>query len=263
MTSHPRMLALIGAAVVIAVVAVLVVLDHKDHHARDTAVPASPVPPTAVPSQLGSPGFGLPSVDMFGNRLETPPDPAGVPVPQNPAERPDPQTASDYLTASPAGVRWESGWGGAALGFSRSDGPSRVHDGVASGYSDSPQGAALAAYDALARALAAPDGVWQRVVAQRYVGGNQILVERLAQGRASTPNAAKYVVVPDGFRVLPGYRPDFAVVQIAVRAKDGWSYSTWPMAWVTGDWKVRVPDDVADLWDSVHLDSLAGFGVWK
>ncbi|KZM71623.1 hypothetical protein AWN90_02545 [Nocardia terpenica] len=200
---------------------------------------------------------------MFGNRLESTPDPAGSALPQNSTVRPGSQTAPDYLFAAPAGMTWESGWGGAAFGFSRSDGPTRVQDGIASGYADTPQGAGLAAYDALGRALAAPEGVWQRVVTQRYVGGGLALLERLTRSRASTPNAAKYVVVPDGFRVLPGYRPDFAVVQIAVRAKDGWSYSTWPMAWVDGDWKVRVPDDPGQLWDSVHLDSLTGFGAWK
>jgi len=35
------------------------------------------------------------------------------------------------------------------------------------------------------------------------------------------------------------------------------------MAWVEGDWKVRVPEDPGALWDSVPLDSLTGFGAWK
>jgi len=264
MRAHPRVLALIGVVVTVAaVLAVVLFGHHEDDHTGKSAVPASPTPRPAVPSHLGSPEFGLPSVDMFGNRLETPPDAAGAVVPQDPAQRPDPQTTPDYLSAAPTGLRWEMGWGGAAFGFSGSDGPSRVVNGVACGYADTPQGAGLAAYDALGRALAAPDGVWRRVLDSRYIGAGPALVARLAHSRASTPDAAKYVVVPDGFRVLPGYRPDFAVVQIAVRAVDGWSYSIWPMAWVAGDWKVRVPDDPEALWDSVHLDSLTGFGAWK
>ncbi|WP_157186606.1 hypothetical protein [Nocardia jiangxiensis] len=262
MTSHPRVLALIGSAVTIAVVVVVVLLDHHDSHGSNSAQPAVPVPQPTTSAAPGSSQFGLPSVDMFGNRLETPPNPAGVVVPQAPA-LPDLRTRPDYLSSSPVGVRWESGWGGAALGFSSSDGPARILDGVASGYADTPQGAGLAAYDALGRALAASDGVWQRVVAQRYVGAGPALVQRLVQSRANTSHVAKYIVVPDGFRVLAGYRPDFAVVQIAVRATAGWAYSTWPMAWVDGDWKVRVPNDPADLWDSTHLDSLTGFGAWK
>ena len=238
----------------------LVLVTHRHEHARRGTDPSAAIP-VPVPATGGS-ASGLPSMDMFGNRLDAVRDDAGEAFSQNAARRPDPQSPG-FLSAAPSGMAWQRGWGGAALGTSRSDGPSRIDNGLASGYADTPQGAALSAYDALGRALAAPDGVWQRVVAQRYVGGGPVLIARFARSRATTPDAAKYVVVPDGIRVLPGYRPDFAVVQIAIRGRDGWSCSTWPMAWTNGDWKVRTPDNPDDLWALMPLDSLSGFGVWK
>lgn len=249
-----------GITVVLAL-AGLWVLGPQHERGRDSSAPSASMPAPAPPA-TGERQFGLPSMDMFGNRLDTPADPAGVPLPQDRPVRPD-ALAPGYLVAAPSGMVWQRGWGGAALGFSRSDGPAYVRDGVASGFANTPQGAALAAYNALGRALAAPDGVWQRVIIQRYIGGGQALTARFARSRAATPEAAKYVVVPDGIRVLPGYRPDFAVVQIAIRARDGWGCSNWPMAWTGGDWKVRVPENPQDLWASTPLDSLTGFGVWK
>jgi len=259
MTSLRRTAGWVGLALVLILVGLVLVCHHQEHghHYRGSsgAMPV-PVPPT------GGSDDGLPSMDLFGNRLDAAADEAGTALAQDGAARPD-SHASDYLAVPPAGMVWQRGWGGAALGASRSDGPSRINGGIASGYADTPQGAGLAAYDALGRALAAPEGVWQRVIAQRYVGGGQGLVARFARSRATTPDAAKYVVVPDGIRVMAGYRPDFAVVQIAIRGQDGWGCSTWPMVWTNGDWKVRTPADPDDLWASAPLDSLTGFGVWK
>lgn len=219
-------------------------------------------------------GFGLappssekthepPTTDLFGNRLEAPVTPEGEALPQNPAARPDP-TRIDYLKTPPAGMQWQRGWGGAALPFSGSDGPTRVVDGIASGFAHTPQGAALAACDALARALSAPDSVWQNVVRARFLGGGQPLISRIAANRARTPDIATYLAVPEGIRVLPNFQPDLAVVEIAMRAPNGWAYGTWPMTWQAGDWRVRVPDPIDALWQpAVQLYSLNEFGSWK
>ncbi|MEV6096188.1 hypothetical protein [Nocardia sp. NPDC051981] len=205
----------------------------------------------------------MPTTDIFGNRLEAPGDLAGVPLPQEPMLRPNP-IRPDYLTAAPARLQWQRVWGGAALPISGSDGPTTIAAGVASGFADTPQGAGLSACDAIARALSAPEDLWRSVVQQRFLGGGAALIDRIASSRLETLNAATYVVVPEGIRVLAGYRPDFAVVQIAVRATSGWAYANWPMAWSDGDWRVRVPDDIESLWQSaVPVSSLADFGSWK
>lgn len=203
-----------------------------------------------------------PTTDLFGNRLEVPAHPAGVVVPQNPDVRPDP-AGTDYLITAPAGLRWQRIWGGAAAAVSSSDGPTLITDGIATGFSHTPQGAALAAADALARALAAPEGTWQQVVRDRFYGGGQQLLDRFARSRTSTPDAARYVTVPDGVRIRPGYRPDLAVVEFALTARDGYATSTWPMVWLDGDWKVRI-NDIDTLWSpTTRVQTLDGFGSWK
>ncbi|RDI43588.1 hypothetical protein [Nocardia mexicana] len=259
MTSRRLLLILaLGVSAVIIAVLVLTLTPPAD---KTTAPTPATTATVAAPAPVTP--YRAPTVDLFGNRLDIPPDPAGQALPQDSATRPDPGRA-DYLTAAPAGLQWQSGWGGAALPVSRSDGPEHVRDGIASGFANTPQGAALAACDAIARAVVAPDGIWQAVVRERYLGGGQTLLDRFARSRHTTPDAGRYVTVPDGIRVLPGYRPDFAVVQIAVRADDGWAYSTWPMAYSDGDWRVRVPDDVGALWQpGTRVPALSGFGQWK
>ncbi|MFF0532911.1 hypothetical protein ACFYT3_31635 [Nocardia amikacinitolerans] len=204
-----------------------------------------------------------PSTDLFGNRLETPASETGVVLPQDFTARPN-SARPDYLNAPPARMQWQRGWGGAALPFSGSDGPTAVFDGVAIAFAHTPQGAALAAFDAMARALSAPEGVWQQVVRERYYGGGQALLDRFARSRQRTPDAARYVVVPDGVRVQPSYRDDFAVVQFATRDDLGYAVATWPMVWIDGDWRVRVPDDIETFWSTgSSVSTLAGFGSWK
>ncbi|MFD5179434.1 hypothetical protein ACFWM1_26745 [Nocardia sp. NPDC058379] len=204
-----------------------------------------------------------PTVDMFGNRLEVPADDAGVPLPQTLDGRIDP-ARPDYLTAAPARLQWQRIWGGAAVPVSGSDGPARIDSGVAAEFARTPQGAALAAMDAIGRAYAAPETVWQQVVRDRFYGGDDALVDRFARSRADTPGVARYVTVPEGVRVQPWYREDLAVVQLAVRSKTGYAIATWPMVWVEGDWRVRVPDDLDTMWGpSTPAASTVGFGDWK
>ncbi|WP_063065741.1 hypothetical protein [Nocardia violaceofusca] len=160
-------------------------------------------------------------------------------------------------------MTWQRGWGGAALPASGSDGPALIDHGIASGFADTPQGAALAACDALARALAAPEGLWQNAVRARFVGDTDAFIARVTRSRTRTPDAARYVTVPDGIRVRDGYRPDFAVIDIATRTGEGYTYASWPMAY-DGDWRVRLPGDIETLWQSGDpRSSLAGFGQWR
>lgn len=253
----------IGIAVVIVTVTVLAAIGHRSTASHTSSPPGEVVAPSAGSAVTTSNVPGLPTTDIFGNRLEVPTDPSGVPLAQDPTSRPNPGQ-SDYLTVAPTRLQWQRGWGGAALPVSGSDGPVTIDGGVASGFAQTPQGAALSACDAIARAFAAPDGVWQNVIRFRFRGGGAALTARIGKSRLETLNAATYLAVPEGIRVLPGYRSDFAVVQIAVRASSGWGYANWPMVWSEGDWRVRVPDDVESLWQSaVPVSSLTEFGNWK
>ncbi|WP_067666075.1 hypothetical protein [Nocardia miyunensis] len=260
----PRWLLPAVAALILLVTAITALsVESRHDSSHGGGQPTGTTPPTYVPAPGGRAGFGLPTLDAFGTRLDTPIDPAGIALAQDPSTRPNPALGPQYLTAAPAGIMWQRGWNTAALPFSASDGPIRVVDGIASGFADTPQGAALAAWDAFARALAAPEGVWQRVVAQRFTGGGQPLLDRFAHSRADNPNVGRNVVVPAGFRIHPDYHPDFAAVDVAVRTPEQISYGTWAMVWVDGDWRVRV-DDIDALWaPATPVASLADFGVWQ
>lgn len=251
----------LGPLVIVAVILTLVLINHRD--SRNESLSPNPSAPHSSTTGATMNPTEPPTTDLFGNRLEVPADPAGQPLPQDPATRIEP-TRLDYLTAAPARLRWQRGWGGAALPISGSDGPTRIDGGVASGFAHTPQGAALAACDAIARAFAAPEELWQDIVRQRYLGGGQPLLDRIDRSRRSSPETPRYLTVPEGIRIQPGYQPDFAVVQIAVRAPGGWAYGSWPMAWSDGDWRVRVPDDLEILWEpAVPVANLIEFGVWK
>ncbi|MFD4434058.1 hypothetical protein [Nocardia sp. NPDC058497] len=204
-------------------------------------------------------------MDLYGNRLEVPATDAGVARPQT--GKPVDAARPDYLAAAPEGLQWQRIWDGAAVPASTGDGPTRVVDGVATGYARTPQGAVLAGLDALGRALAAPDGIWQQVLRQRYYSATQAdaLVARFQRSRSTTTDAARYVVVPDGVRVQAGFAPDMAVVEVATRNGAGYAVSAWPMVWVDGDWRLRVPDDLESFWRpaSTQVANLNGFGNWK
>ncbi|WP_280493042.1 hypothetical protein [Nocardia asiatica] len=258
---HSYRILIILLAAITAVVGTVLVLTITRGEQRPT-VPTS-VPASTQASRPSPVPTGQSSADLFGNRLEIPADEAGVAAVQDPGARPDP-TRPDYLVTPPAQMRWQRGWDGAALPTSASDGPATIGGGIASGFARTPQGAALAAADALARALAAPEGIWQRVIVERYHGDEQALVDRFARSRARTPNAGRYVVVPDGVRIAPGYSPDFAVVEFAARDGLGYRIARWPMTWLDGDWRVAVPADIETLWGpGTYTDSLSGFGTWR
>jgi hypothetical protein len=253
------------ALVVIGAFTWTLTYDPHNAHTDTAATPTSTESDATAPSRTSEPATPStepPTTDLFGNRLEVPAPSAGAVVAQTPAGRSDP-AGTDYLTAAPAGLRWQRIWDGAAAPISSSDGPTQITDGIATGFSQTPQGAALAAADALARALAAPEETWQQVVRHRFYGGGQPLLDRFARSRADTPEAARYVTVPDGVRIRPGYQADLAVVEFALETRDGYAVSTWPMVWIDGDWKVRV-DNIEALWDpATPVYTLTGFGTWK
>ncbi|TQM32679.1 hypothetical protein [Nocardia bhagyanarayanae] len=224
-------------------------------------------PPTRTDIAPSSRAPRPPAVDLYGARLEVVDTDSGTALAQNPADRIDP-ARPDYVTATPARLEWQRGWGGAALPMSGADGPTRIEEGVATGFARTPQGAVLAALDAAARALAAPEGVWEQVVQQRFYGEAKLtdrLVARYSLARARTPDAARFVVVPDGVRLLPGYDGELAVIEAATRdGSGGYSVSSWAMVWIGGDWRVRIPDNIETLWAPPrHITNLTGFGVWK
>ncbi|MGW5569868.1 hypothetical protein ACWEVD_01600 [Nocardia thailandica] len=259
-----RLLTILLALLAVIVTATFIAITGTDPSSRGGPSPALP-PIASLPATSSAvPTSRPPTVDLYGNRLEVPASDAGAARPQT--GTPIDPSRPDYLSAAPEGLQWQRIWNGAAVPVSSGDGPARVQDDIASGFARTPQGAVLAGLDALGRALAAPEGVWQQVVRQRYYSSDiDALISRFQQSRSSTPDAARYVVVPDGVRVQTSYASDMAVVEVATRHGGGYAVSAWPMAWVDGDWRLRVPDDRESFWrpSSTQIPTVNGFDNWK
>ncbi|NKY42340.1 hypothetical protein [Nocardia cerradoensis] len=260
---------IVSAAVIalIVIVGVFVYLgrDTSSSDARKTDPPPSPV------AGSGATGFAEPDTDLFRRRVDIPNNPAGQPLPQNPAQRHD-SSDPDWLTAAPAGTTEPRGWQrvyGASVPFSTSDGPTRIDDkGLAVGYSHTPQGAALAAAQITYRLNARP-GDRDLYVRQVRVSAQQVAAYDKARGDGKLPDQqpariTKYLVAPDAFQI-ENYADDMAIVRLAARGpvndgKQVWAAIRLVMVWDNGDWRLKPTDSRAT--PSEYVDTLQGWTRW-
>lgn len=261
--------ALAGLAAIVTVV-LLVSLIRAD--SGESSVPqAASGPPgagsaTPAGSALPADAFGPPARDVFGRRVDVPKNPAGQVLPQQASNR-KPGDA-DWLTAAPAGTQAPGGWQrvyGVSVPFSTSDGPARVENGLALGYSHSPQGAALAAAQIWFRSTARPaDGKIRSEQMVLTPADQQALDRSNAEGKLpqSLPDSVtKWMLATDAFKV-DQYTPDAAVVWLAGRgAGSTWLATRQDMAWVNGDWRWKPPPGFAKA-PSETLKTLAGWTKW-
>ncbi|WP_280468161.1 hypothetical protein [Nocardia cyriacigeorgica] len=215
-------------------------------------------------------GFAEPDADIFGRRVDIPNNPAGQPLPQDPEGQATPSDP-DWLTAAPAGTRQPRGWQrvyGASVPFSTSDGPTRIEDGLAVGYSHTPQGAVLAAAQITYRLNARPADrdlyVRQvRVSAQQIAAYDRALeADRLPQQQPE--NVTKYFVASDAFKI-DDYADDMAIVRLATRAQvvDGkqlWVAMRMIMVWDAGDWRLK--PTTSQNPPAEYIESLQGWTAW-
>ncbi|MFF0494335.1 hypothetical protein ACFYTQ_35405 [Nocardia sp. NPDC004068] len=154
-----------------------------------------------------------------------------------PPSRPDPNRA-------PADVRWQI-WQGVALPIGAKDGPARV-DAAATGYSHTPQGAALAAIQNSIRMALAPDDSWTKVAALSLVPGpgkdawvqSRVLVSITKTDPAVAPRIAGYK--------LTNWSPDKAAVTVYTTYPDASVLASDEMVtWTAGDWRLLLPDPAA------------------
>ncbi|MFC9556047.1 hypothetical protein ACFTWF_35085 [Rhodococcus sp. NPDC056960] len=236
---------------------------------EDRAAPvpsAAPTPsssPTTEPEQErpGASGFGPPSADWLGRPVTKPNNPAGQVLPQTALSR-GPYTAGELVPA-PAGVMWQQ-VGPSVLPFSTSDGPARTVDGLATGYTRTPQGAALAALQALVR-VANPDA-YQQVV-DRQILHTPELEQMLAHSRpehtqSGDPTAIlEFTPRPSAFRVTGWIEGEFAALQYALphSANGPYTILAAEAVWVDGDWKLRLPDTTPR---QTQTTTLAGWTLW-
>lgn len=177
-------------------------------------------------------------------------------------EQDSPATSADTASA-PVEVRWES-YRGVSVPLSTVDGPTNTDAVVPSGYTQSPQGAVIAAIQGQARLALAPDNTWAQtaqVVAAPGAGRDAFSVARVMASiteEADPAQTAQFV----GFR-FSDYSQDAATVWLATRMPDGTlSASPTRLVWQGEDWKVELPspsdgaDDDPTPTDPTPLTSL-------
>ncbi|MEV0297059.1 hypothetical protein [Nocardia sp. NPDC050710] len=240
----------------------------SDNQVAPTAPSTVPVPTSSVPGG-GQDGFGVPEVDLFGRRVDIPTNPHG-----HLREQRSPQKRagdSDWLTATPAGLREAGGWQrvhGVVVPFSTSDGPTRLHDGVPGGYARTPQGAALAAAMTVYQVAARPGD--RAVLRDRLVltAADQARFDEGIKTGKLPPQQPEWVtrtlLAYDAFRI-DSYAEDLAVVKLALREQEStqtrsWVTATVPMVWSGGDWRLR--GSGTQLPSAVTFD-LAGWTTWS
>ncbi|WP_216897338.1 hypothetical protein [Nocardia alni] len=242
---------LIAALIVVALIAVgavaAVAVRHASPHRAASGVAGTT--PDAGGRDSTATGFAVPVTDVFGRRVNVPRNPAGQPLPQTaPQHSPaDP----GWLTAAPV-LPQQGGWqqvAGASVPFSISDGPTRLTDGVAAGWSHTPQGAALAGVYAAYQLNARPgDRAVHTRLLENAPGALSAFDADKAAGRIPTllpQNVTRYLVAPDAFRV-DSYADDMAVLEIATRTADedgtpAWTATQIVMVWDGGDWRLQPP----------------------
>ncbi|WP_231386764.1 hypothetical protein [Nocardia sp. BMG111209] len=154
-----------------------------------------------------------------------------------------PAPASPDLTGAPAGLHWES-FQGITIPAG-DDGPAAVD--TATGYTRTPQGAALAAINHTVRLSVADDGQWAGVTAAEVAAGPRKDAWTLARARISITAPASAALAPRivGYRITE-YRPDRAAVTVYSEYPDRSCASTdTRVVWNGGDWRLELPDPSA------------------
>jgi hypothetical protein len=260
-------LGIIASAAVLAlivIVGVFMYVGHGDSHGGHTA------PAPAPAAGTDATGFAGPEVDLFGRRVDIPNNPAGQPLPQDQSKQHKPSD-QDWLTAAPAGTTDPRGWQrvyGASVPFSTSDGPTSIEDGLAVGYSHTPQGAALAAAQIAYRLNARPGGR-DLYVRQVRASAQQIAAYDQARTDGKLPDQqperiTRYLVAPDAFQI-ENYADDMAIVRLAARGpvtdgKQLWAAVRLVLVWDAGDWRLKPTESNATRTE--YVDSLGGWTKW-
>jgi hypothetical protein len=233
---------------------------------------AQPAPPSVT--VLPADAFGIPTTDQHGRRVETPTNPLGQVLPQtgkpsSAATITDPDTA----VPAPAGLMWQR-VNGFPIPFSTSDGPTSISaDGVPSGFTRTPQGAVLAAWQIGQRAGWGNRTQTTALLRERIVLSNDSqpvadgmlgtqrdtiaqLMSRLPQHMFDVPVAVK----------VSNFDSDYAHVQIASPLPSGRSDGVvavavaLDMVWREGTWKWVLPN--AGVENGSDVLSLSGWTPW-
>ncbi|MEU5762216.1 hypothetical protein [Nocardia sp. NPDC047648] len=152
---------------------------------------------------------------------------------------------ADDLTAVPAAVHWVD-YQGVRLPVG-ADGPGQLSAEAATGFTHTPQGAALAAIVHTVRMSLAPDEHWASVAAHEIAAGagkdawasSRVLLS--IQGRADPATAPRV----RGYTIAD-YNRAIAHLQIYTSFPDNSvAVNTATVVWVAEDWRLQLPDPSA------------------
>ncbi|WP_433717307.1 hypothetical protein ACQP2U_43225 (plasmid) [Nocardia sp. CA-084685] len=261
------LLIMIAVAAVLAGAAAAIIVAHDDD---TTAVAPSPNAGSTTPSPPTGSGFADPTSDRLGRKVAIPNNPAGqVLVQREPAARTE--YVAGQAVPSPESVMIQRSYTMPIL-MSTSDGPTRLDGTTLVGYRRSPQGAALAAWNFIARAYASDPAVTVEAL-------NKLAILKPDDHAALTnptihqpPDGDRYrrlFTAPDGFRIL-SYDDTFAAVELALQipGEPGsktvrqWAGVRMNLLWRNNDWKVQTPEDPRSLGSGQTYPTLTGWTTW-
>ena len=272
---HPYTWVAIVVVIVLVTVVLAATLGHRSQSGTPSATQpstATAVPSTSLPS--GSDGtYAGSGLDSLGHGYRIPVNAAGHALPQS--ARPSSSTLTSPL-AAPQGLEWQRVYG-APVPFSTSDGPREVHsDGTVSGFSHTPQGAALASWQYFTRLMVAPPDVRKAVLAQSTSNGSDRSLTSKLPDYSSYSDAGSSAVVPAGVKIAADkYTPTTAFVVWALGplpapdehpTDSGYAYTEQRIGvvWQDGDWKLNLgdwaTDDTLNWFDTV--DAASGWSTW-
>ncbi|WP_051158431.1 hypothetical protein [Nocardia carnea] len=230
---------------------------HSDPQSTSTL--STPPGPTPSPPREG--GFGPLSADGLGRPVAHPFNAAGQALPQSAVSRPDYRCELPPNCApvpAPEAMMWQE-IKPSVLPFSTSDGPARIDGVAATGYTRTPQGAALAALQIFWRAVASRTN-FDVITDRQMVGSPEDLEALKATKDWDYTSRPATIPRPSAFRVT-AWQDEFAALQFAVPTKDPGIYSTLALevVWRDGDWKLRAPSTPSP---QRKVISLVGWTQW-
>lgn len=181
------------------------------------------------------------------------------PQPTSPAQRTSTPATID-LTAAPAQLEWKL-IDGVRLPYSKIDGPAKVSGSLATGYSHTPQGAVVAAWQISSRLAVSTD--YERVMATQVRGTESERTQvrqEVAEVRNLTPDqfSARFKQ-PIGFQIV-SYDPTFAQIYFAVQSPTGgYDFVARAVLWNGKDWQYQLVSGLPTLPNST---SVAGYTLF-
>lgn len=210
--------------------------------------------------------LGLGSCGGPDDRTAGPDTGTGVVVPSNPdLPKQDPAkvhlpTDPQWLTGAPAGMVWRTDKDLPPLPYGAADGPRKIDTdaGTATGYSQTPQGAALAAYQVAMRIALAAN--FKAVVDTQTVFDHTSADDVKAHRGKPDPSALQPNAHASAFKVL-AFLNSQATVQYAVPNPFNGSYNSYQftVVWKDNDWKLVAPNDTASAKALASIDGFTPF----